>query len=59
MVYEELVDVIIEGMEECDNYRLCAGCKYEKLPCCSKQCQSLLVADNILKHYDVKEKQND
>lgn len=56
--YEELRDVIVEAIEECGSYRLCEGCKYEHVntPC---HCTSMLVADNILKHYELKEKQND
>ena len=48
--YEELKDVIVEALEECDNHNNCDGCKF---------CRSMLIADNILKHYELKEKQND
>lgn len=57
--YEELKDVIVEAMEECDNHHHCDGCKYATMDCNVITCRSMLVADNILKHYELKEKQND
>lgn len=58
--YEELKDVILEAMEECSSHKLCYGCKYDYLECNSSyHCMSLLVADNILKHYELKEKVNE
>ena len=55
--YEELKDVIVEAIEECGTYISCDGCKYEYVdrPC---HCTSMLIADNILKHYELKEKNN-
>lgn len=58
--YEELKDVIVEALEECDNHYNCDGCKYDDVICDGcKFCRSMLIADNILKHYELKEKQND
>ena len=58
--YEELKDVIVEAMEECHSNRLCKDCKYDYVECSSSHyCMSMLIADNILKHYELKEKQND
>lgn len=57
--YEELTDVIVEAIEKCDGHRLCDGCKYDAIECIPITCRSMLIADNILKHYELKEKQND